>query len=260
MPESTRTTLFVGGAVALFTLAAGSGCSRREASIQRIKVFSEASDVFPIVAPYLPKNPVILEGGAFNGENSVALAELWPAGTVHCFEPVPKLFASVKARTAGHANIHPYELALSDKSGTATFHESQVAGQPDAPSQSGSLLAPKDHLQAAPMILFKETITVPTTTIDDWAAKNGVDKVDFLYLDIQGAELPAMKGAPRIMKTVKVLMTELEFVEAYAGVARYQETAQWLKAQGFRMIAADFDPKDPRQGGRWFGDAIFVRD
>jgi FkbM family methyltransferase len=222
--------------------------------------------VFPILAPYLPKDPVILEGGAYDGENSVMLVELWPSATVHSFEPVPELCARVKARTAGHSNIHPYELALSDKSGTATFYESEKVDKPDVPSQSGSLLTPKETLQEAPRVVFNKTTTVATTTIDDWAAKNGVDRVDLLYLDIQGAELPAMKGAPRIMKTVKAIMTEVEFVEAYAGQARYQEIAQWLTSQGFRMIAASFDPENPlrppskrSKKERWYGDAIFVR-
>jgi 2-O-methyltransferase len=237
----------------------GWGQGRRPTAVQIIPHDANPRQVFAIIAPYLPKDPVILEGGAYDGKNSVMLAKLWRNATVHSFEPVPELYARVKAKTASRSNIHVYQLALSDKSGTATFHESESADHPDVPSLSGSLLPPKEHLRRAPRVVFQKTITVATTTIDAWAAENGVDRVDLLYLDIQGAELRAMKGAPRIMKTVKVIMTEVEFVEAYAGVARYQETTQWLAAQGFRMVAANFDAENPQQSGKWFGDAIFVR-
>ena len=67
----------------------------------------------------------------------------------------------------------------------------------------------------------------------------------------------AMKGAPRIMKTVKVIMTELESVELYEGQGQYPELKQWLEAQGFRIIAANFDPA---KGDPWAGDAVFARE
>ena len=92
-----------------------------------------------------------------------------------------------------------------------------------------------------------------------------------------------MKGAPRIMKTVKVIMTELESVELYEGQGKYPELKQWLEAQGFRMIAANFAPEastvvgkvitfaakcyrmiatnfDPAKEGILVGDAVFARE
>ena len=41
---------------------------------------------------FLPENPVILEAGAHKGKDTVEMAKLWPAGTIHAFEPVPSLF------------------------------------------------------------------------------------------------------------------------------------------------------------------------
>ena len=169
----------------------------------------------------------------------------------------PTLYQNVKARTAALSNVHVYDLALSNKVGTATFHVSEFEHNPGVPSESSSLLAPKRHKTDIPNILFMKDIMVATTTIDDWASKNDVDRIDLLYLDIQGAELMAMKGAPRIMKTVKVIMTELESVELYEGQGQYPALKQWLEAQGFRMIAANFDPA---KGDPWAGDAVFARE
>ena len=245
------------GAGVLLMLSSGCKKQSQTARLQTFPRYPMARDIFPIIAPYLPKDPAILEGGAYDGNNTAELASLWPQAMVYSFEPVPTLYQNVKARTAALSNVHVYDLALSNKVGTATFHVSEFDHNPGVPSESSSLLAPKRHKTDIPNIIFKKDITVATTTIDDWASKNGVDRIDLLYLDIQGAELMAMKGAPRIMKTVKVIMTELESVELYKGQGQYPELKQWLEAQGFRMIAANFDPA---KGDPWAGDAVFARE
>ena len=185
---------------------------------------------------------------------------------MHAFEPVPELYQRVRQRIRSAKNANAYELALSDEVGTAVLHVSEYEGSPDVPSASSSLFEPKDHLEAFPAIKFEKTITVETTTIDAWAEKRGIPRVDLLYLDIQGAELAAMKGAPRMMETVQVVLTELEFVELYADQPRYGEVKSWLEGQGFQMIAGNFHPLRPRQAlfragdqQQKFGDAIFVR-
>ena len=225
--------------------------------------FATPSSVAVVAASYLPENPKILEGGAYLGKNSVKLAKIWPKAQIYSFEPVPELAEKTKTNTRTFPNIHVYELALSDKNGTATMYLSELVAKPDQTYQSSSLFAPSEFLRKAPRIQYKKQINVPTTTIDAWAKKNSVDHIDLLYLDIQGAELAAMKGAPEIMKTVQVVLAEIEFVEVYTGQPLYGEVRSWLEEQGFRMIAGSFDPSDPTSpvlgASSWFADAIFVR-
>lgn len=212
-------------------------------------------DALHIAKRYLPQNPVIIEAGANEGLESIFMAKMWPAGTVHSFEPVPELYKTVVANTKALTNIRTYQLALSNNIGTAKFYVSETSGQPNIPSQSSSLLAPKDHLIYAPQVLFKKAIEVKTTTIDAWAEEHKIEKVDCLWLDMQGSELSAMMAAPKVMKSVKVILTEVEFVEAYKGQPLYPDVKAWLEAQGFQMIALDVDLKHPY----WFGDILFVR-
>ncbi len=207
-----------------------------------------------IVKKYLPKNPVILEAGSFNGEETVKINNHWPLSTIYAFEPVPKIFDWLTDRTRTYKNIHCFCLALSNKNGLSRFFTSEEGTDPDVPSMSGSLLAPKEHLNYSDT-LFKKEIEVATITIDDWAQLYGVDHIDFLWLDMQGFELDALKAAPKILKTVKAILTEVEFVEAYAGQYMYDEITKWMEEQGFVMIARNFDLPPTY----WFGDALFVR-
>src|SRR5438132_8350317 len=103
---------------------------------------------------------------------------------IHAFEPVPKLFATLQSNTRRFTNVFCHQLALSSKTGKAKFYVS--SGSSDG---SSSLLEPKEHLQDHPDVLFKKTIDVITITLDDWAAQHGIDHIDFLWLDMQGAEL-----------------------------------------------------------------------
>lgn len=208
-----------------------------------------------IIKKYVPSDPFIFEAGACHGTETVEFKKHWPGATVFSFEPVPSLFAEVVQRTAGYDHIHLFPVAISDKVGLSQFHLSSFEWSPNQVSESSSLLAPKDHLAKAPFVQFGSTMRVPTTTIDIWAAQNKVDHIDLMWLDMQGYELPALKSALTILKTVKVILTEVEFVEAYKGQALFPEVKAWLESQGFEMIAHDFDMKK----SDWFGDALFVR-
>jgi len=231
-----------------------------------VEHFSSDDQSLAIAARFLPPSPAILEAGSYHGETALAMVQRWPGATIYSFEPVPELFEIVKKNTSPWKNIHPSALALSDKVGSAVFHLSAMEGKPDASLGSGSLLAPSHHLEEFPWVKFDNTITVTTTTIDQWAGANQVAKIDFLWLDIQGAEFPVLKASPRILKTVKVIMTEVEFVELYKGQSLYAEMRPWLEARGFEEVATDFATAAPkmadlknRKGTSWYGNSLFVR-
>jgi FkbM family methyltransferase len=224
-------------------------------SADAYKRFNEPVEALRIVKPYLPKNPVILEAGAFDGSDSLKILKFWPKAKLHSFEPVPQNYKLLAEKAKKHDNMRTYPIALSNANGSAKFYVSEHSNNPGVPGQSSSLLAPKEHLAYAPTVLFKNEITVPTLTIDTWAAEYGVNKIDFMWLDMQGFELNALKACPHILKTVKAILTEVEFVEAYEGQYLYEEVKKWLESQGFELLAINFDPNNKP----WFADALFVR-
>lgn len=143
---------------------------------------------------------------------------------------------------------------------------SSMEGKPDESLGSGSLLEPSHYREGIPWVKFDKNITVTTTTIDAWASSKGVARIDFVWLDVQGFELPILKAAPAIMKTVKVVITEVEFVEMYKSQALFAEIKPWFEAQGFMLTAADFDVDAPskanlksRNALSWYGNALFAR-
>jgi FkbM family methyltransferase len=201
---------------------------------------------FDYIVSKLPPDPVILEAGAHDGTNTADLASI-PGSRVHGFEPIPDAFRRLEERTRAFPNVRRYPIALGQNDGEVEMFVS--SGKNDA---SSSLLKPKDIGIVNPDIHFRERISVKVATMDSWAEQNGVEKIDFLWLDMQGYELAAMQSAPRIMETVSVIYTEVNLLEVYEGVPLYNDVWKWLTSRGFEVDRIDFVWPDQ-------GEVLFLR-
>lgn len=200
-----------------------------------------------LIQRYLPEGPVVIEAGAHIGVDTTEMSILWPNGVIYAFEPIPEIFGRLKANTRKMKNVHCFPLALSDTTGTLKMFVS--SGTSDG---SSSLLAPKEHLVEHPDVLFQTTTQVQSTTLDDWIAVYRVARVDFLWLDVQGAELSVLKASPRILRSVRAIYTEVSLKEVYEGVPLYPELRGWLEEQGFRVERQELPWPD-------MGNVLFVR-
>ena len=202
------------------------------------------------IAPYLPPDPVILEAGACDGTDTARFAQRWPGGVIHAFEPVPELCAEAKLRTAHLPGVRLYPLALSSRPGPMTMHV--VDPGPGSNRGTSSLLM---HLQTPPDEqdpAYARDIEVQAATISDWAQAEGVDRIDFMWLDMEGMELSVLKAAGPVFTTVKVVCMEVTREERHVGTPLYGEVVAWMRNQGFRA-AID-------RVTLWFGNILFVRD
>lgn len=206
------------------------------------------------IKEYLPENAIIVEAGAFQGQDTKKLTLSFPDAFIHAFEPVPELFELLKKNTQNLKNIQCYELALSDKNGTATFYFSEKKEKPGLATQAGSLRKPKERLTWSP-IQFPKTIEVQTITLDTWAQENNIQRIDCLWLDMQGFELNVLQASKKILPTVTVIFTEVSFIESYENQPKHEDVKKWLEQHGFQEVGRDFKNKTD-----WFfGNSLFVR-
>jgi len=84
-----------------------------------------------------------------------------------------------------------------------------------------------DHLRTV------RQLEVATHRLDDVLT---VKTVDFLKLDIQGAELMALKGAEKTLASTAVVHCEVEFEPIYRGQPLYPEVQAYMNACGFVLI------------------------
>ncbi len=139
----------------------------------------------------------------------------------------------------------------------------------NAPDATSSLLpfnrAVTGKLNGLDDLHTVKTELAHTTTLD--SALEGTEDVDFIKLDIQGAELTALRYASSTLKRALVVHCEVSFVEIYSGQALFSEIEQYMRSSGFDLV--DFHSlcrypltKTPLAKSRDYlgwGDAVFFR-
>ncbi|MCL4360966.1 FkbM family methyltransferase [Candidatus Dependentiae bacterium] len=198
------------------------------------------------IKQFLPENPIILEAGAHKGRDTVEMAKLWPQGKIYAFEPVEKLYKKLHENTLNYSNIIISNYALSNKSGQEIFYDCLEC---DA---VGSLFEPYEIKIKRPGLNFKK-IYVKTLTLDDWAKEFQIEKIDFAWLDMQGAELKVLKASNNILKSFKLIQIEVNLCERFKYAPAYDEIKSWFRDQGYKILLEDFHHND-------WGDVLFIKE
>jgi FkbM family methyltransferase len=172
-------------------------------------------------------NATIMDIGANDGEHSAEFARRFPYGQVFSFEPDPRAARKFLSRVTD-PRILLTQKAVGQETGQITFFQS--SGRPPGMSDdqysaqwsdgwdlSGSIRRPTGHLDAHPWCTFDTTIEVEVTTLDTWADEHRVRLVDFIWADVQRAEVDLIKGGLRTLRQTRFLYTEFSNDELYEG-------------------------------------------
>lgn len=211
--------------------------------------YAAHADQVPIslLASLLPSNPIVLEAGARFGEDTSWMSKLWPQGHIHAFEPTPVSYALLKQNTQQYSNVTCYNLALAEKNGAALFY---IDGHDGG---GNSLIKPAEWFNVGHFHGdLNNPISVECIRLDDWAQQNHISHIDFMWLDMEGHELFALQSGPEIVKTVRVIFTEVNLQPFREGVPLYPEVKAWFESQGFTPVWAEFIDN-------WRGNVVFVR-
>lgn len=147
-----------------------------------------------------------------------------------------------------HHDIQIINVALSDTSGK------EVKFKITNNTEASSLLDLGTHKTRYPQIHVEKEITVTTKRIDDVLEDANIDpsKYNFINLDLQGMELPAVKGIGNNIKYIDFAYLEVSFEDLYRGCARMNEMDSYLNENGFiRINLVDT--------GYGWGDAMYVK-
>ena len=135
---------------------------------------------------------VCLDIGANIGAVSLHLASrVGLSGLVYCFEPLPHLYKRLIQNALRHdfaPAIDARQVAVSDQDG-----ETILSSRPqDHPNQGMGSIVNQD-------CCLKIRVPVLTVTLDTFVESVGLKKIDFIKLDVQGAEPLVLEGAKRTL-------------------------------------------------------------
>jgi 2-O-methyltransferase len=195
----------------------------------------EDSLTFKKIRSFVGRNdPVILEIGANDGGHSRCFLDTFPKCRLFCFEPDSRAIRQWK-KNVQDPRATLVESAVGAVDGTVTFHVS--AGSEDKREdwdKSGSIRAPKTHLTRWPWVTFPTTVEVACTRLDTWLESVALDRIDFIWADVQGAEGDLVAGAPRALEMTRYFYTEYSNEEWYEGQIDLRSLTERLP--GFEIV------------------------
>jgi FkbM family methyltransferase len=81
------------------------------------------------------------------------------------------------------------------------------------------------------------TVEIETTTLDSFCENEGIQDVDFLQVDVQGADLQVLEGASRLLKdSVLGVKIEVEPSPLYLNQPLFAEVDTYLRSQEFTLF------------------------
>lgn len=168
----------------------------------------------------------VLDLGAHIGLYTVLMSRyVGPAGRVVAFEPTPATLRHLQRtiRLNHLSNVEIRAQAVSGSTGVAFLNDT---GDPVSNANS---LTPIDRAQAQ--------LGVRTTTLDDLVLP---DPVSCVKMDIEGAEVDALRGATALLERDRPAMT-IEIHPVQLGLADHQAVEVWdlLDTIGYLLMDGD---------------------
>lgn len=126
-------------------------------------------------------------------------------------------------------------------------------------SMSSSILKMTGHLRQYPTIVEIGADNYPSVTIDTLMNSLKLNPADYdmLNVDLEGAELMAMRGGPVLLSKVNTIYTEVYFEDLYEGCSLVDTLDAFLLDYGFKRTLTEDAYLDGQFKG--FGDALYQR-
>lgn len=177
-------------------------------------------DLFKRCMPYFDKPPVIFDVGAHEGLYTKFVLKTIQDADCYLFEPNEILYHTL----CSYKKV--FLLAVCDRNGWQTFYSC-----PKASDELSSLYKREVFTQTG-----CEESPVYCTSIDSFCLDNRIKKIDFVKVDVEGAELDVLNGCPSMMRNKQIKFIQIEYGGTYidAGI-KFTQVIQTANLFGYRV-------------------------
>jgi FkbM family methyltransferase len=151
-------------------------------------------------AAYLKPGMTAFDVGASHGFYTLLFAKLSGPDFVYAFEPEEGNFARLRLNLELNSflAVHASPVAVVNEPG-----EVELNVYPPELYGWHTLGQPAMEVEGRPVAPLARR-RVPGVTLDDFCAENGIEQIDLLKLDVEGAELDVLRGACRLLRERRI--------------------------------------------------------
>lgn len=234
-----------------------------KSSVERTKDYLDNFDQDKVIQTLIGKsNPVCVDVGANIGQSVHKIKNVFPSSTVHCIEPLETQFLLLKNNTSQYDTVFCYNVAFDSQDGVRDFyvnrHQVMLSSLYKLNKNSKDSIALNRPERSHSNFLDSDVVSVQCSTLDSWAEKNNISHIDLLKMDTQGSEPEILKGGIEILKSTKVIVSELMFYDLYEKRNSFYDLEKTLLPLGFELFDIGYVSKNPLTGRTDWVDVIYV--
>lgn len=191
--------------------------------------------------------------GSRDALQALELAAEFPKARIHAFECNPQTIQLCLENAACEPRISIVSRAVHENDGTCLFYpidpsRTHTTWRDGNPGASSIFLANGTYEHEH---FVQHRVEVPAVRLDTYCKETKIDSVDLIWMDLQGAELMALRSLGTRISHLDFLWTEVTHREIYTGQCLFNEVHEFLVGKGFKLV------REPEMGG-WQGDAVYI--
>lgn len=197
----------------------------------------------------------VIEVGANNGRDTRRLLSTYPGVHVFSFEPVPKLFETLKSQIKS-PNVTFINAAVGKNSEVLPFNITADLGNMPAHGSS-SLYNFRENIQDfwnRPDFVMTDTIDIAVIALEDFIQEHGITEIVHLHCDAQGNDVNVLRGLGKYASIVKTGVIEVtDQLNLYANNENTVEHAmEYFENNGFEVYRKQHNDKLKAELNIWF--------
>ena len=167
---------------------------------------------------------IVIDLGGSIGTTALIFSKLvGPTGKVYVFEPVMHSVITQNLKANGITNVEVIGAAVSDKSGELDIEVSDFCLDSSITKREYT----KDY--------YSQSIRVPVISLDDFIAEKKINKIDFIKMDIEGAEELALNGFQKNIDKFKPKWSISSYHIDFENEPQHPKLMQILKKHNYQM-------------------------
>jgi FkbM family methyltransferase len=200
-------------------------------------------------------NYIIFDIGSRDCLQSIEFYNRFPNSKIYAFECNPNTLNICRKNIENYTDrITLIEGAVCDYDGNISFYpinqDKTITTWTDGNPGASSIFKSNGSYPIETYI--QDEITVQCHRLDSVMNKYGISKVDIIWMDLQGAELLALKGLGDHLHNVKYMHTEVSYKEIYHDQVMFDDLNNYILSNGLTL-------KNNLSFSGWQEDAIYSK-